>query len=581
MKNFVCKLLSLSMIVSLLSVSTAFAVNPEDVNPDREATLTISPEVVFSNYDITLDVAVDGGVDLPDVEWPDVGDQTVQEWATDNPDEYNVFALALEAEFDAGKDYIRVGIVKDFDTDDEAIVFDLLVLVTDHPYVTVTDDGFRMFLPGGVDELDFSAGDYRFQVIGSNMSTGDLTYGYTDLVVTDFPLWILDLDIFDGFMLPDGEEEDEGHELPASIQINPAFADPGQEVTVNVFAEDGETLTFLEPDWEIEVWPMIALIDSDPILTTENDSILADDDGLTFYFDAPDDEDAFKYFVDLVDAEGDIVWTEDLMMNEVDEDDNVFDGADLADILDIDDLLGDLVIPDGLLDADDDEEEEDEDEDVAEEAEVENVVDSTSCSDVELDYWGLEFMNPLIEDGLYPVLVDGPVITCRPQDSVLRKEFTAWLLAAYEPEIVAAIGDVDTSETGFTDVASDDIYAPYIVAAAELEIINGNPDGTFGPDNVINRAEVLKILLRSSGLFNETDEEMDALVDEHGMDLVNPDPASRFSDITEEDWYYKYTYYGVAKTIIQGYSDNTAKMGQGVLYSEAAKILYLARELEV
>jgi hypothetical protein len=565
MKNTVQKLLSLSVIMAMFSVSTVFAEGGGADLIDLE--LTVSPDVIYSGFDITIDVVAEGGLDLLDVELPDLGDLSLNDWMVANPDEADAFQEEVNQEVEAGKTYATFLLVREFQEMDETEVLDLDLLVPDHAYVTVTDNGFSLTLPGGEDGIDLVSGNYTAWVIGHNLVEDEAYVGKVEFVVTDFLYWILDIELFDGFMLP-GEDVDDAEVellLPAVLQINPAVVVQGEEVTVNLFAEDVETLAYLPDGWEIEVWPFLSLFGNPPTLTTEDGSIATGDEGLSFTFMAPDFFNEQPYYVNLKNDEGETVWSEELIVNEEDED--VVD-EDLGDIIDWGDIFGDLDLDDPL----DDDEDGDEDEEVL-------VVESTDCADVALTHWGLEFINPLMEDGLYPVLIDGPVVNCRPDEGVLRKEFTAWLLAAYMPDVVAAIDEVDTSETGFSDVDSDDVYAPYIVKAAELEIINGNPDGTFAPDAQINRAEVLKILLRTSELFSETDEEMEALVDEHGLDLVNPDPAQRFTDVTEEDWYYKYTYYGVAKQIIQGYDDNTAKMGQGVLYSEAAKILYLAMEL--
>ena len=43
---------------------------------------------------------------------------------------------------------------------------------------------------------------------------------------------------------------------------------------------------------------------------------------------------------------------------------------------------------------------------------------------------------------------------------------------------------------GFADVAAGDWFAPYVQAAADVGLFSGYPDGTFKPNQVINRQEI-------------------------------------------------------------------------------------------
>ncbi len=51
----------------------------------------------------------------------------------------------------------------------------------------------------------------------------------------------------------------------------------------------------------------------------------------------------------------------------------------------------------------------------------------------------------------------------------------------------------------FSDVKEDAWYAPFVCAAARRKIVNGYPDGTFRPEQTINFAEALKMLLKAQG----------------------------------------------------------------------------------
>lgn len=204
------------------------------------------------------------------------------------------------------------------------------------------------------------------------------------------------------------------------------------------------------------------------------------------------------------------------------------------------------------------------------------------CGDMSQTYWAYEIINSLLAQDLYPVELVGAKVNCRGEEAVLRKEFTVWLLEAYYPEEVADVQEFhenyDYDDSPFVDVKGDDPYDPYIILASELKIVSGNPDGTFKPDRVINRAEVLKILLRSSELFEATAAELRDLDSDY-------DPVGRFVDEDNDDWYTPYLHYAVEAEIIEGRTEmrngrmvRVAAMGEGVLFGEAAKILYLARQ---
>ncbi len=218
------------------------------------------------------------------------------------------------------------------------------------------------------------------------------------------------------------------------------------------------------------------------------------------------------------------------------------------------------------------------DEAIVDDAEDDPVQISIRCMDVFEDYWAYSIINALLDIGNYPIQIEEGGFVCRPLQDVSRKQFTAWLLKAYRPEDFAKVADmnIDDVHVPFPDLDIDDPYTPYIARAAELDIIHGHPDGTFRPDLQINRAEVLKILLRSSELFEGLDDE---LLD---LELNHPgsEPVERFSDVYDDQWYYSYLYFGVVNEIIEGYQDGSAKMEQGIIFGEAAKILYLAQKLQ-
>lgn len=115
---------------------------------------------------------------------------------------------------------------------------------------------------------------------------------------------------------------------------------------------------------------------------------------------------------------------------------------------------------------------------------------------------------------------------------------------------------VTTAEWLFTDLSFMDSHYDAISSLVEAGIFQGYPDGTFQPNGVINRAELLKILI----------EGQDISVDANLYKNCFPD--------VKEEWYAKYVCYAKHKGWISGYPDGTYKPGNTVNKVEALKILF-------
>lgn len=90
-------------------------------------------------------------------------------------------------------------------------------------------------------------------------------------------------------------------------------------------------------------------------------------------------------------------------------------------------------------------------------------------------------------------------------------------------------------------------------------IVQGYPDGTYKPDDTLNRAELLKVIVASS-------------FDEWSYDYY--DGESCFDDVPANQWYTQYICFAKAQGIVQGYDDGTFKPDQDVNFVEALKIMF-------
>ncbi len=87
-------------------------------------------------------------------------------------------------------------------------------------------------------------------------------------------------------------------------------------------------------------------------------------------------------------------------------------------------------------------------------------------------------------------------------------------------------------------------------------ILDGYEDGTFGPENPINRAESLKVLLESLG---ESPDEI---------------TETEFSDVPADAWFAGYVNKAKRQGIVKGYEDGTFKPAKTVNQVELLKVAF-------
>lgn len=113
-----------------------------------------------------------------------------------------------------------------------------------------------------------------------------------------------------------------------------------------------------------------------------------------------------------------------------------------------------------------------------------------------------------------------------------------------------------TEEWLFTDLSFLDDHYESISSLVDMGVFEGYPDGSFNSDGVINRAELLKILIEARE--------------------ISPDENTYkncFPDVRDE-WYSKYVCYAEAQGWVAGYPDGTFRPGDTVNKVEALKILF-------
>jgi uncharacterized secreted protein with C-terminal beta-propeller domain/predicted DNA-binding antitoxin AbrB/MazE fold protein len=96
----------------------------------------------------------------------------------------------------------------------------------------------------------------------------------------------------------------------------------------------------------------------------------------------------------------------------------------------------------------------------------------------------------------------------------------------------------------------------------EQGIVEGYEDGTFKPEQSINRAEFLKIVLQSADIGGNNCERLP------------------YSDVSAEAWYYDLVCDATSEGIVEGYPDGTFRPAENINLAEASKIVAKVNALE-
>ena len=107
-------------------------------------------------------------------------------------------------------------------------------------------------------------------------------------------------------------------------------------------------------------------------------------------------------------------------------------------------------------------------------------------------------------------------------------------------------------DASFSDVSEGNWYYDAVMTLASYKVISGYPDGTFGPDQSVSRAEFVTMLVRIFGT-----EEGD----------------TSFSDVPADSWAAPYVYAAAAKGWVQGYGDGTFCPYNGITRAEAVVVV--------
>jgi len=116
----------------------------------------------------------------------------------------------------------------------------------------------------------------------------------------------------------------------------------------------------------------------------------------------------------------------------------------------------------------------------------------------------------------------------------------------------------DVTNVSFSDIKSSDWFTKYIETAKAMGFVNGNPDGTFAPARNVSRAEYLKMLLNINGFKPD-----------------NWTGQGLFTDVPKDAWFAPYMNYAGQAGLITPDSGNNLFPGKEATRAEVAEIFYL------
>lgn len=110
----------------------------------------------------------------------------------------------------------------------------------------------------------------------------------------------------------------------------------------------------------------------------------------------------------------------------------------------------------------------------------------------------------------------------------------------------------------FLDVKADDWFAAYVAQAKSKGIISGNTDGTFAPARTVSRAEFMKMLLETVGFKKEL--------------WLN---QQIFDDVPKDAWFAPYLNYAGKSGLLSKDNNNNLYPAKELSRAEVSEIVYL------
>jgi len=174
-------------------------------------------------------------------------------------------------------------------------------------------------------------------------------------------------------------------------------------------------------------------------------------------------------------------------------------------------------------------------------------------SDVDANAWYARYVNYMA----YLGIMNGYGTAFKPGQNITRAEFIKTLMSAYDINIggVNALGEPPAR---FQDVPADAWFAPYVNEAVALSVAKGYSDNTFRPNQPINRAEAMTMLINLRSAANGT------------YPVLKELP---FTDVRPADWFYNSVQRAFTMKYATGKTATSFAPGDNLTRAETAALI--------
>ncbi len=182
----------------------------------------------------------------------------------------------------------------------------------------------------------------------------------------------------------------------------------------------------------------------------------------------------------------------------------------------------------------------------------------TSFLDVPADHWAVQEIEAAKSANLVKGYED---FTYHPDAAVTRDQMAVYLARA------VAGGDANVplgpEQATFPDVPTTHWAYRYVEYAYANEIVQGYPEGVYGPEQELDRGQMAAFIAR--GLAGG----------ETALSSYTPPELASFPDVPSDAWMYRYVEYVKAQQVVKGYDDGCYH--PEVICTRDQMAVYLAR----
>jgi hypothetical protein len=173
---------------------------------------------------------------------------------------------------------------------------------------------------------------------------------------------------------------------------------------------------------------------------------------------------------------------------------------------------------------------------------------SMSFNDVPCGHWAEDYIEAIYLAGITTGYPDG---TYRPEDPVNRAQMAAFIIRALYGETFSY-----SSTPYFSDVPASHWAFKYVQRLFEDGMTIGYGDGTYRPEDVVNRAQMAAFIIRA--LYGES---------------FSYSSTPYFPDVSASHWAFKYVQRLYEDGITTGYPDGTYRPEDVVTRAQIAAFL--------